>query len=125
MVANLPGKDRNSLSSKEEASFRLMRLIEHNPKISQRELAKATGVSLGKAHYIISALIEQGYVRLERFGASSNRRAYLYVLTPHGMARKAAIAGRFLSRKMEEYDALSREIEELACEIGAEKGCLD
>lgn len=105
------------LSPKDEASFRLMRLIDQNPKSTQRELAQAAGISLGKTHYVIGALVERGYVKFERFGSSRNKLAYAYVLTPSGLSKKAAIAGRFLERKREEYDALRNEIEQLASEI--------
>jgi EPS-associated MarR family transcriptional regulator len=105
------------LSPKDEASFRLMRLIEQNPNSTQRELAEAAGISLGKTHYVIGALVDRGFVKLERFGSSRNKLAYAYVLTPSGLARKAAIAGCFLDRKRKEYDALRDEIEQLASEI--------
>jgi len=107
------------LTPKDEASFRLMRLIEQKPNSTQRELAQAAGISLGKAHYVLGALVERGFVKLERFGSSKNKLAYAYVLTPSGMAKKATIAGRFLARKREEYDDLRREIEQLAGEIEA------
>lgn len=107
-----------AMTSKEEASFRIMRMIEQNPKISQRELADATGVSLGKAHYLLRALLERGYVKLENFSASPKKRGYAYILTPRGVARKAALTTRFLSRKLEEFEALRNEIEELSIEIG-------
>lgn len=117
---NLDGK-AGRLTPKEEASFRLMRLIEQKPNSTQRELARAAGISLGKVHYVIGALVERGYVKLERFGSSENKRAYAYVLTPSGLAKKAAIAGRFLARKRREYDELRSEIEELSGEIEADK----
>lgn len=107
------------ISPQDDAAFRALRLIEQNPKLTQRELAQAAGISLGKAHYVISALIDRGYVKLERFSASKNKRAYMYILTPKGLARRAAIAGRFLSRKQKEYEALKREIEELSAEIAS------
>lgn len=98
-----------------------MRLIEGNPRITQRELAREAGISLGKTHYVLRALLERGYVKLENFGAANNKRAYAYVLTPAGLGQKAAITARFLARKQAEYDALKREIDELSAELAVEK----
>ncbi|UAB79655.1 MarR family EPS-associated transcriptional regulator [Erythrobacter sp. SCSIO 43205] len=119
MAGTIPELEPSRLSPRDEASFRLLRLIEQNPNSTQRELARAAGISLGKTHYVLEALIERGFVKLERFGSSRNKLAYAYVLTPSGLANKAAIAGRFLARKREEYDALRKEIEQLASEIEA------
>ncbi|MEE4537192.1 MAG: MarR family EPS-associated transcriptional regulator [Erythrobacter sp.] len=103
--------------AKEDAQFRVLRLVDLNPDISQRELARELGVSLGATNYLMRALIGRGLVKLARFGASSNKRGYAYVLTPAGAAEKASIAARFLARKREEYNALRDEIELLSSEI--------
>ncbi len=87
--------------------------------MSQRELAEAVGISVGSAHYVLNALIERGMVKLGNFSASQDKRRYAYFLTPKGAAEKAAITGRFLARKLEEYEALKREIDELRGEAGA------
>ena len=102
---------------KEDTRFRVLRLLEENPEISQRELADAVGISTGSAHYLLSALVERGLVKLGNFSASKDKRRYAYILTPKGMAEKAAITGRFLARKLEEYEALKREIAELEREV--------
>lgn len=101
----------------EDARFRILRLLEENPEMSQRELAKAVGISTGSAHYLISALVDRGLVKLGNFSASEDKRRYAYVLTPNGIAEKAAITKRFLARKLEEYEELKREIEELKVEV--------
>ena len=106
---------------KEDTRFRVLRLLEENPEISQRELADAVGISTGSAHYLLSALVERGLVKFGNFSASKDKRRYAYILTPKGMAEKAAITGRFLARKLEEYEALRREIAELESEIGREQ----
>ncbi len=101
-----------------DATFRMMRLIDKNPGVTQRALAKEAGISLGKTHYVLSALLERGYVKLENFGASKSKRAYAYFLTPRGFAEKATLARRFLARKEVEYYALQLEIEQLSAELG-------
>ena len=103
--------------AREDAQFKVMRLIERDPHISQRELADACGISLGATHYVLRGLVEQGFVKLERFRKAADKRRYAYVLTPGGVAAKGAITRRFLARKRAEYDALRREIEELGSEL--------
>lgn len=102
---------------KEDTHFRVLRLLEANPEMSQRELAEAVGISVGSAHYVLNALVERGLVKLGNFSANEDKRRYAYVLTPKGLAEKAVIATRFLARKLEEYEALKREIKELKAEI--------
>lgn len=101
----------------EDTRFRVLRLLEANPEISQRELAEAVGISTGSAHYLLGALIERGLVKLGNFTASTDKRRYAYILTSKGMAEKATITRHFLARKLEEYDALKREISELRVEL--------
>ena len=97
----------------EDTHFRVLRLLQENPEMSQRELAEAVGVSVGGIHYVLTALIDKGLVKLGNFTAAEDKRRYAYVLTPKGLARKAALTRAFLVRKMEEYQALKEEIEEL------------
>lgn len=89
--------------------------------MSQRDLADAVGVSTGTAHYLINALVERGFVKMGNFRANADKRRYAYILTPKGIAEKASITGRFLSRKREEYEALKREISELESELGSSR----
>ena len=103
----------------EDTHFRVLRLLRENPEMSQRELAEAVGVSVGGIHYVLTALIDKGLVKLENFTAAEDKRRYAYVLTPKGIARKAALTWAFLVRKIEECEALKEEIEALRVEIDA------
>ena len=100
-----------------EIHLKLLRYLEANPQVSQRELAQHLGVSLGKANYCLQALVEKGLVKSRNFKNSANKRAYLYLLTPEGLREKALISVRFLQRKIEEHEALHWEIEELRNEL--------
>ena len=93
--------------------FRVLHLLEKEPSITQRELAKKLGISLGGVNYCLKALIEIGYIKADNFGKNTNKAAYLYLLTPQGFSEKASLAGEFLKRKMAEYQALKKEIESL------------
>jgi len=105
-----------------DSHYKLMRLIEQSPEISQRELAKALGISLGKANYCVKALIEKGWVKANNFRHSANKLGYAYLLTPEGIEQKAVLTKNFLQRKMQEYEALQQEIRELKKDIkGAAK----
>ena len=102
----------------EDVRFRVLRLLHENPELSQRHLAEAVGISNGSAHYLLSALLDKGLIKLGNFTAAQDKRRYAYILTPKGMAEKAAITKRFLERKIQEYDALKAEIETLRDESG-------
>lgn len=104
----------------EDTDFRVLRLLQKNPELSQRELAAAVGVSVGGIHYVLNALIAKGFVELANFTAAEDRRRHAYILTRKGIIEKAAISRRFLDRKMEECEALRTEISELKAEIRAE-----
>lgn len=101
----------------EDTHFRVLRLLQENPEMSQRELAEAVGVSVGGIHYVMNALIDKGLVKLGNFTAAEDKRRYAYVLTPKGIARRAALTREFMVRKMEEYEALREEIELLSSEL--------
>jgi EPS-associated MarR family transcriptional regulator len=100
----------------QEAHFRVLRLLELNPQMKQRELAAAAGVSLGKTNYCINALLEKGLIKVQNFKSNKRKLAYAYLLTPAGIAEKAVLTQRFLKRKMEEYEVLKAEIETLKLE---------
>ena len=102
----------------EDVRFRVLRLLHENPELSQRDLAKAVGISNGSAHYLLTALVEKGLIKIGNFTAAQDKRRYAYILTPKGIAEKAAITKRFLERKIQEYDALKAEIVELQDELG-------
>ena len=97
----------------EDTHFRVLALLERNPDISQRELAKELGISLGGVNYSLRALIEKGLLKAQNFSSSQKKLAYAYILTPKGLAEKSLLTARFLRRKMDEYEALKAEIESL------------
>ena len=97
----------------DEVRYKLMRLLEAKPEVSQRDLAHELGISLGKVNYCLRALIEKGWVKAARFRGSRRKSAYVYLLTPRGIQEKARFTVRFLAAKTREYDSLRREIEEI------------
>lgn len=101
----------------EERHLKALRLLEQNPEMTQRELAEALGVSVGAANYCLKALVDKGWVKLENFQKNPNKLGYLYLLTPMGITAKAQLTARFLRRKIEEYDALRSEIDQLQAEV--------
>ena len=101
----------------EEIQYKVIKLIEQDPEISQRDLSRELGVSLGKVNYCLKALVDKGWVKVGNFRNSENKLAYAYILTPHGAAEKARITVRFLRRKVNEYETIRAEIEELRREV--------
>ena len=97
--------------------FKLLKLIEANPAIQQREMAKAMGVSLGKANYCLQALVQKGLVKMDNFRRNDKKLAYSYLLTPSGIDEKARLTVSFLKYKLAEYEAIRHEIEELQCDV--------
>lgn len=93
--------------------YKLLKLIEANPAMQQREMAKAMGVSLGKANYCLKALVQKGLVKMDNFRRHDNKLAYSYLLTSGGFEEKARLTLRFLKHKMAEYEAIRSEIEDL------------
>lgn len=108
-------------NNNDDIKFRILRLIEQNPEISQRQLSREVGISLGKLNYCIQALVEKGEVKIKNFRVSPNKLQYAYLLTPAGIAAKASLTAGFLRRKQAEYDALKAEIEELSRELDPEE----
>ena len=102
----------------EETHFRIMRLLQDNPDLTQRELASQLGISVGSLNYCLNALIDKGFVKMANFQKSKNKFKYVYLITPQGIAEKVALTSRFLKRKMEEYEALKIEIAALKLETG-------
>ena len=96
-----------------------MQILHANPDISQREMAKALGISFGGVNYCLNALMAKGLVKVQNFSQSQNKFGYVYLLTPAGIAEKMSLTGSFLKRKMDEYEALRVEIEALQSEIAA------
>ena len=97
----------------EDTYFRVMRLLQEDPGMTQREMARRLGVSLGGINYCLQALVDKGWIKIQNFQRSERKMAYAYLLTPSGLASKAALTARFLQRKMQEFEALKAEIQSL------------
>ena len=101
----------------EDTYFRVMRILQENPDLTQRELAEKLGVSVGGLNYCLKALMEKGWVKMQNFQNIKNKFKYVYLLTPQGIAERVALTSRFLDRKMQEYEALKAEIESLRQDV--------
>ena len=112
-----PAKDDS-----DAARLAVLRLLAAQPQLSQRDLADALGVSLGKAHYVLHALLDKGLLKARNFRRSDNKVAYAYVLTPRGMSEKLRMTRSFLHRKEVEFDGLRRTIDSLRTELSQEVG---
>lgn len=103
----------------EKTRYRLLKLLDANPELSQRQLAEALGVSVGKTNYCLRALLDKGLVKVRNFRDSSNKLAYAYYLTPKGAQAKVKATAQFLKVKVKEYQEIQQEIEELKREVRA------
>ena len=101
----------------DETRYRLLKYLQEHPTATQREVAHALGVSIGKANYCLKALVERGWIKVNNFRNSNHKAAYLYVLTPRGIEHKIEVTVAFLRRKRVEYDRLAEEIERLTDEV--------
>src|SRR6185437_17068348 len=101
----------------DEMRYRILRLLDANPQLSQRDVARALGVSLGKVNYCLRALILRGWVKAINFKNSRNKLGYLYLLTPAGIERKTSMTIQFLHMKVQEYESLRAEIRQLREEV--------
>lgn len=108
-----------------ELQFRVLRLLESNPYLSQRELSKSLGVSLGGVNYCLNALIAKGSIKIQNFRNNQNKWVYAYLLTPQGLAEKTALTRAFLKRKLQEYQSLKGEIESLCCDVARQEATKD
>jgi MarR family transcriptional regulator, temperature-dependent positive regulator of motility len=99
-----------------DVHYRLMRLLEANPEMSQREVARELGISLGKVNYCLQALIQKGWIKAANFRNSRNKAAYAYLLTQRGLREKASLTVHFLQIKLREYERLRAEIEQMRIE---------
>ena len=102
---------------RDEVRFRLLRLLSENPEMSQRELARAVGISTGGVHYVINALVDKGFIKLSNFTAAEDKRRYAYLVTRKGIEEKIKLTRIFIAIKTAEYEAISAELEELFREI--------
>jgi EPS-associated MarR family transcriptional regulator len=101
------------------AALEALRLLEARPELSQRELSRALGLSLGKTHYVLHALLGKGLLKIENFRRNNNKLAYAYLLTPKGMKEKMRLTRSFLARKEAEFERLSATIARLRQEVQA------
>ena len=102
---------------KSDTEYLILKKLEDNPRSTQRELSEELGLSLGKTNYVIKALVNKGWLKLNNFKRSDNKLGYIYLLTPKGITEKTALAQSFLMRKSEEYNKLKEEIEKLKSEL--------
>src|SRR5450759_1186193 len=100
----------------QEIHLQMLRLLQANPQINQRDLAAALGISLGKTNFCLKALVSKSLLKMQNFRNNQHKLAYAYLLTPAGMAEKAVLTSRFLKRKMQEYEQLKAEIDALTQE---------
>jgi EPS-associated MarR family transcriptional regulator len=105
----------------DDVSFRVLRMLQDTPDLSQRQIASALGVSVGVVNYCLRALAQKGQIKVRNFQSSDNKLRYAYILTPRGMAEKTRLTGAFLKRKMAEYEALKAEIASLETELAPER----
>ena len=105
----------------DEIAYRMLKLIEAEPHLSQRDIAQKMGVSLGKTNYCLKALIDKGFIKFQNFYNNKKKTAYIYFLTPQGIEEKAQVTYRFLQRKIKEYEDIKGEIETLKNEVVSEK----
>jgi EPS-associated MarR family transcriptional regulator len=105
------------LGVEDEIHYKLLKALEENPDVTQRELAARLGISLGKANYCLRALMRKGWVKMDNFRRNPSKMGYVYLLTPGGIEEKARLAVRFFRHKLQEFDALKAEIERLRLEV--------
>ena len=100
----------------DEIAYKLLKLIESEPHLSQREIAQKMGVSLGKTNYCLKALVDKGFIKLQNFYNNKKKSSYIYFLTPKGIVEKTEVTYRFLQRKIKEYENIKVEIASLTVE---------
>jgi len=107
------------VNTPDEIDLQVLRQLESEPHLNQRNLAERLGLSLGKANYCLQALVKKGLVKIRNFRRSDNKLAYAYLLTPRGVQEKARLTARFLRRKQQEYEQLQIEIATLQAEVAS------
>ena len=105
----------------DETHYQVLRLLNANPGMSQRDVARELGVSLGKVNYCVRALVQKGWVKVTNFRNSRNKVAYTYLLTPRGIEQKGRLTVQFLQRKVQEYEILRAEIRQMRLETERQK----
>ena len=101
----------------DEVRYNLLRLLEANPAMSQRDVARQLGISLGKVNFCVQALVEKGILKATNFKNSKHKAAYMYLLTPRGIEEKAQVTARFLQKKIQEYEELRADIARIREEV--------
>ena len=104
-----------------EINYKLLKLLEENPNLTQRKMAIEMGVSLGKFNYCLKELVKKGFVKVDRFTSSDNKAAYVYLLTPKGIEEKARVTHGFFKRKMAEFEEIKKQREELRHEMSKDQ----
>ena len=104
----------------EDTRFRVLRALQDNPRLTQRELSERLGVSLGATNFVLRAFMEKGAIKIRNFRGNTRKLSYAYILTTHGLAEKASLTARFLARKQKEYESLKAEIEAVSRELEQE-----
>ncbi|MDA9300082.1 MarR family EPS-associated transcriptional regulator [Amylibacter sp.] len=102
----------------EDAKLRVFQIISRSPQMTSRELAKEVGISNGSAYYLLTSLIEKGFVKFTNFKENSEKTKYSYILTPKGIREKSLITSKFLVRKKQEYEQLKKEISDIERDAG-------
>jgi len=100
-----------------ESEFYVLRELSQNNNLTQRELSKRLGLSLGSINFVLKALMKKGYIKMQSFKDSDNKAKYIYVLTPKWLYDKAILTKEFINNKLQEYESLKKEIEELRKEV--------
>jgi EPS-associated MarR family transcriptional regulator len=101
----------------QEIRYRLLKILSQQSSLTQRDMAKQMGISLGKVNYCLSELAKRGLIDVIRFKSAKNKIPFTYMLTPHGLEEKARLTANFLRRKMAEYEEIRRQIAELSREV--------
>ena len=117
-LSAIPTMSNRRSEHQEDTRFRVLRMLQDNPDLTQREIAEKLGLSTSGMNYCLKALIDKGWVKVQNFSQSKNKFGYIYVLTPQGIVEKMTLASRFLMRKQAEYEALRAEIDGLTEELG-------
>jgi len=97
----------------EENYYKVLNILHTQPNITQRKISRLAGISLGSVNYCLKSLVAKGFVKLDNFKKSDNKISYMYILTPQGILKKVELTSKFLKRKMQEYQELEKEIEQL------------
>ena len=119
---NAPAEEPSDAARGDDAAVILLRLLEEHPDYSQRQLARALGLSLGKTHYLLKALLAKGWVKAQNFRRSDQKLGYLYVLTPSGIRQRLSLTQAFLARKEQEYVRLRSQISALRKDLANQTG---